>query len=234
MVFSGEARRFEELRGPVNRPLLFAVDDDQARATLQQLAPPLAISSTTGTLALTVEWSDLDPAYACISCGHPIQTGPSPEELAVAFGLGPEELAGKLTRERLRAIEQVHGLASGALGHLVGRPACDELNEIARIALGIGGPTGSVAFLSWLAGVLLLVELIAHAAGRGSSRPRRSFLPLIAPAAMRAKDPKPRPACSCQLHFFKEAYASARRERDRDRASELEAKTASERKEVLS
>lgn len=208
--FAGEARRFEELRAPMDRPLLFAVDDDQTRATLQQLAPRLAISATTGALALTVEWSDLDPAYACISCGHPVQAGPSPQELASTFGIDTEELAGALTTEHLTGIERTHGLAPGTLSHLVGRPACDELGELARIALGIGGPTGSVAFLSWFAGALLLVELIAHQSGHGSSRPRRKLLPLVSPTALRAKDPRPRATCSCRIPFFREAYTLAR------------------------
>ena len=232
VVFDGEARRFEELGAPMDRPLLFAVDDDQARATLQQLAPVLAISATTGGLALTIEWSDLDPTHACISCGHPIQMGPSPDELAATFGIGPDELAGKLTPERLSAIEQTRGLEPGTLDHLVDRPACDELNELARIALGIGGPTGSVAFLSWLAGALLLVEVIAHTTAQSSSRPRRAFLPLIAPAAVRTKDPKPRPACSCEFPFFKEAYAAARR--DQVRAIKREQAIPFEETEVVS
>ena len=196
-------------------PLLFAVDDDQARATLQQLAPPLAISSTTGTLALTIEWSDLDPAFACISCLHPITAGPSPSDLAATFGMPADELAGQLSAERATAIEKAHDRTPGTLAHLVGKPACDELNEIARIALGIGGPTGSVGFLSWLAGALLLTELIAHATGRGAARPRQARLPLINPQAMRLKNPKPRAGCSCQVQFFQEAYSAIRAERAR-------------------
>src|SRR5207253_209214 len=133
------------------------------------------------TLAITIEWSDLDPAFACISCGHPIKAGPSVTELATTFGITDEELTGRLTTERLRSIERGRGLAPGALEHLLGRPVCDELGEIARVALGIGGPTGSVAFVSWLAGLLLLVELIAHMRGSAATRPRRRLLPLIQP-----------------------------------------------------
>jgi hypothetical protein len=210
VAFTGQTDRYELARRTGTVPLLSAVDDDTAREALQQTAPPVLLSGTTGGLAASIEWHDLDPAFACLACGHPIQPGPSVEELAERLGIPVAELRGAFTASRLAALEQRWQLAAGALDSLRERDVCGHLNEVARIALGIGSPAGSVGFLSWLAGALLAVELIAHRAGDGTHRPRFRMVTLVRPGHTTSRSRRPRPTCSCQSDFFAGFYADRR------------------------
>jgi len=210
LQFVGAGMPYEDARRPAIVPLLSAVDDDRVREALANTGSPLLLSATTGGLAMTIEWHDLDPLFACLACGHPVQAGPSVEELARRLGIPEDELRGSFTAERTQLIEQRFALSAGSLEALIGRDVCGNLDAVAREALGIDGPTGSVGFLSWVAGALLAVELIAHRTGHGRTRPRMRLLTLLRPTRIVQRSRKPRPDCSCQSDFFTTFYARRR------------------------
>jgi molybdopterin/thiamine biosynthesis adenylyltransferase len=209
IFIEGQAKRFEETHRPAIGTLISAVDDDHVRESLQQLAPPLLLSGTTGGLAATIEWSDLDPTRACLACNHPVQAGPTIKELAGRLGIPERDLRGSFTAEQLHALEQRFVLTPGTLEALAGRDVCGHLNAVAREALGIGGPGGSVGFLSWFAGVLMAVELIAHHCGL-RDRPRFHLHALLRPERISQRNRLPRADCSCQSPFFRSFYARQR------------------------
>lgn len=200
--------RLEDVAPDDRRALLVAIDDDTARPVMAQFGSPLTIQATTGGLALTIERSTLDLSYACVACGHPIVGGPSLEELGSRLGIDPNEFNTMLSTERIREIEVAHGLALGTLNSSIGRDTCGQLGPMAAAALGIGGPSGSVGFLSCLAGALLLAEYVA--VQRGDGRSRRTVVNLINPRRVSRRDPRPRANCGCQDKAFQDFMAKRR------------------------